>query len=101
MTNHGNRGRVSIRPLDTNYAKYHYKILSDSLPRGWCAEGLIDDGLLARNVRTGTLAVWHGYCMKSVDQRKAALAVKGYASQGSNPAKHTPQSFFEKKQKST
>lgn len=77
MTNHGNRGRITIRPLDTTYARYHYKVLADSLPKGWRAEALIDDGLLARNVRTGTLMTWQGFSMKSVDQRKAETALKG------------------------
>lgn len=76
MVNHGNRGRVIIRPLDTNYTRYHYKVLTDSLPRGWRSEALIDDGLLARNIRTGSLAIWQGFAMKSVDPRKAEAALR-------------------------
>lgn len=81
MTNHGNRGRITIRPLDTNYARYHHKVLADSLPRGWRPEGLVDDGLLARNIRTGTLMVWQGSAMKSVDPRKAEAALRDYNDQ--------------------
>lgn len=79
MTNHGNRGRITIRPLNSNYARYHYKVLSESLPRGWRPEALIDDGLLARNTHTGTLMIWQGFAMKSVDPRKAEAALKAYS----------------------
>ncbi len=81
MVNHGNRGRITIRPLDTNYARYHHKTLADRLPKGWQPEGLIDDGLLARNIHTGTLMVWQGFAMKSVDPRKAEAALRDYNDQ--------------------
>lgn len=79
MTNHGKRGRIEIRPLDDNYARYHHKVLSSSLPRGWLAEALIGDGLLARNARTGTLMVWQGFATVSVDPRKAEAALRANA----------------------
>ena len=79
MANHGGRGRISILPLDTVYARFHHETLSESLPKGWKAEGLIAGGLLARNDRTGTLAIWQGYSMVSIDSRKAEAALKSVA----------------------
>ena len=77
MANHGGRGRINIRPLTDNYCRYHHKVLSDSLPKEWRAEALTDEGLLARNNRTGTLAIWQGFSMKSVDARKAEASLNG------------------------
>lgn len=62
-------------PLDSNYRRYHHKVLSDSLPKGWRPEALVDDGLLARCIHTGSLAIWLGYHIKSVDRNKAEAAL--------------------------
>lgn len=74
MTNHTNRGRVTLYALDSNYRRYHYKCLADTLPRGWTAEALCDRGLLARS-RVGTLAIWQGDRLVSVDRAKAQAAL--------------------------
>lgn len=75
MTNHSNRGRILIRPLDNAHARYHYKVLSQSAPKGWQPKALIDDGLLIHNPRKGNFAVWQGFTLKSIDQRKALAAL--------------------------
>lgn len=74
MANHGNRGRVSILPLNSNYRRWHYRVLCSNLPTGWSPEGLCGDGLLARS-NVGTLAVWQGDRMISTDQRKVEAAL--------------------------
>lgn len=78
MANHGNRGRVSILPLNSNYRRWHYRVLCSSLPVGWVPEGLCRDGLLARSP-VGTLAVWQSDRMVSIDRRKAEAAIAAQA----------------------
>lgn len=78
MTNHENRGRVTLYPLDSTYRRYHYRTLAASLPAGWTPEALSADGLLARS-GVGTLAVWQGNRMVSVDRRKAQAALDARA----------------------
>ena len=81
MSNHPNRGRIIVLPLDSTYRKYHHKVMSDALARhnGWIAEAMIEDGLLIRSKASGLLAIFRGDRIVSVDQKRAETALAATA----------------------
>ncbi len=76
MTTHRNRGRINLLPLDSNRNVIRHKVLAGSMPKGWKAEALTDDGMLMRCSHTGTLAIWQGDRLISVNANKAEAALR-------------------------
>lgn len=83
MTNHQNRGRVEILPINNKYRQKVDRDMRDAIAKigHWVPEALANEGMLVRNKHSGLLAImfWphpSSPCTKNVDQDKAETALK-------------------------
>jgi hypothetical protein len=75
MTNHPNRGRVEILPVDNSLAKWRWQTAQEDIAKhpGWSAIGLIQDGALIQS-DAGHYAIYRDGRRLSVNQDKAKAA---------------------------
>lgn len=75
MSGHNKRGRIEVLPLNSIHRRWRHHTLSANRPLGCSVEALTMDGLLVRFNHTGSLAIWQGDRLVSVDERKAEAAL--------------------------
>jgi hypothetical protein len=83
MTNHGNRGRISVTPLGTDYWSRPWALRVNPIPKGAKLLAQItvgaDRGLLIQFERTGSFAMLIGGCIRNVPHNKVVAALANAA----------------------